>query len=130
VYNTGDRYIGQVAVSNTTAKGVDYSVVLWNLYRTSGTLIDQSSSPSGNITNAMLVFGVRGPADVMVEPSIESRLWTQQGSKTSVLGTFGIRLSANRGNWAVVPGFGFTIGTLEAATMTGFRSTLAVRIGG
>ena len=130
VYNTGDRYIGQVAVSNTTAKGVDYSVVLWNLYRTSGTLIDQSPSPSGNITNAMLVFGVRGPADVMVEPSIESRLWTQQGSKTSVLGTFGIRLFANRGNWAVVPGFGFTIGTLEAATMTGFRSTLAVRIGG
>ena len=130
VYNTGDRYIGQVAVSNTMENGVDYSFVVWNLFRTSGTLIDQSASPSGNITNAMLLFGVRAPADVMVEPSVETRVWTQQGSQTSYLGTFGLRLVVNRGSWAAVPGFGFSVGTLEAATVTGFRSTLAVRIGG
>jgi hypothetical protein len=130
VYNTGDRYIAQVAVSNSLSNGTDYSVVLWNLYRTSGTLIDQSSSPSGNITNAMVIFGVQGPANVSVEPSIETRLWTQQGSKTSFLSTFGIRFMANRGTWAIVPAFGFTMGSLEAATMTGFRGTLAVRVGG
>lgn len=130
VYNTGNRYVGQVAVSNSLANGTDYSIVVWNLYRSSGTLIDQSASPSGNITNAMLIFGVRGPADVTVEPSIETRLWTQQGSKTSFLSTFGMRFFANRGNWAIVPGFGFTIGSLEAATLSGFRSTLAVRLGG
>ena len=130
VYNTGDRYVAQVAVSNSLANGTNYSFVLWNLYRTSGTLIDQSASPSGNITNAMLIFGVQGPANVTVEPSIETRLWSQQGSDASFLSTFGLRLFANRGSWAVVPGFGFTVGTLEGAALTGFRGTLAVRVGG
>ena len=129
VYNTGDRYVGQVAVSNSLRNGVNYSVVLWNLYRTNGTLIDQSASPSGNITNAMVIFGVRGPSNITVEPSVETRLWTQQGSQTSFLSTLGMRLFVDRGSWAVVPGFGFSIGTLESATLTGMRATLAARIG-
>jgi hypothetical protein len=128
-FNTGDRYIGQVAINNSLTSKVDYSFVLWNLYRTSGTLIDNSRSPRGNITNAMMIFGVRGPADVGIEPSIETRLWTQQGSKTSYLGTFGLRFYVNRGIWAVVPGFGFTMGSMESATLTGYRATLGVRFG-
>ncbi|MEX2179145.1 MAG: hypothetical protein WD801_10575 [Gemmatimonadaceae bacterium] len=130
VYNTGDRFIGQVAVSNSLENGVDYSVVLWNLYRAAGTLIDQSVSPSGNITNAMVIFGVSAPANVRVEPSIETRLWSQQGANTSFSATLGTRLVVDRGTWAMVPGFGFTIGTLDAATLTGMRATLTVRVGG
>jgi hypothetical protein len=129
-YNTGDRYVGQFALSNSLGGSVDYSFVLWNLYRTSGRLIDQSESPSGNITNGMIIFGVRGPGDIGIEPSIESRLWTQQGAKTSFLSTLGMRFVVNRGTWGVVPGFGFTIGSLESATLTGFRGTLAIRVGG
>lgn len=130
-FNTGDHYIGQLALNNALTNSVDYSFVLWNLFRTSGTLIDGiSKSPSGNITNAMMAFGLRGPADVGIEPSIETRLWTQQGSKTSFLGTFGLRLYVNRGGWAVVPGVGFSIGTMESATLSGFRSTLGIRLGG
>ncbi len=128
-FNTGDRYIGQVAVSNTLKSGVDYSVVVWNLYRSSGTLINQSTSPSANITNAMMIFGVRGPADIGIEPSIETRIFTQERSRTSFLANLGLRLFINRGSWAVVPGVGFSLGQLETATVTGFRSTLAVRLG-
>lgn len=128
-YNTGDRYIGTVAVSNSLKNGTDYSFVVWNLFRTNGTLIDQSTSPSANITNAMLAFSIRGPGNSAVEPSIETRVRAQQGSKISFLSTLGMRLAINRNDWAIVPGLGFSIGTLESATLTGFRSTLAIRMG-
>jgi hypothetical protein len=129
-FNTGSRYIGQVAISNQLRESVDYSVVLWNMYRTSGTLINQSPSPSGNITNALVAFAIQTTANISIEPSIETRFWTQQGSKTSYLGTFGTRLSINRGAWAIVPGFGFSMGSMEAATLTGLRGMLGIRLGG
>lgn len=128
-YNTGNRYVGTVSVSNSLRNGTDYSVIVWNLFRTSGTLIDQSVAPRANITNAMLLFGVRGPGNSYIEPSIETRVRAQQGSGTSFLSTLGLRLAVNRGGWAVVPGVGFSVGTLESSTLTGFRSTLTVRLG-
>jgi hypothetical protein len=132
IYNTGDRYIGELGVSNSLG-GMDYSVVVWNLYRTGGTLIDQSPATRDNITNGMLAVGIRSGA-VVIEPSLESRLWMRQGSDASVLGTLGLRVHVNRGGWAIVPGAGFTMGTLttaaESASFTGFRGTLAIRIGG
>lgn len=127
-FNSGDRYIGQFAINNALTDAVEYSVVVWNLYRTSGTLINSSPSPSGNITNGMLTFGVRA-GSIGVEPSIETRLWTQEGSKTSYLGTFGMRLFVDRGAWALVPGFGFSLGSMEAATLNGYRATLGLRFG-
>jgi len=128
-YNTGDRFVGQFAVSNSLRRNVDYSFVVWNLYRTSGTLIDASASPSGNITNALLAFGLRAFGGVGVEPSIESRLWTQTGSTTSLLNTLGMRFYVNRGRMAIVPGFGFSFGLMESATVTGFRASLGARLG-
>jgi len=128
-FNTGDRFIGQVAVSSAFKNGVDYTVAIWNLYRTSGTLINNSASPSANITNALMAFGLRGPWGVAVEPSVEARVFTQEGAKTSFISNLGMRFVYNRGPWAVVPGFGFSLGQLETATVTGFRSTLAVRVG-
>ncbi|HEX7939375.1 MAG TPA: hypothetical protein VF483_10315 [Gemmatimonadaceae bacterium] len=128
-FNTGDRFIGQVVVNNAFQNGVDYTVAFWNLYRTSGTLINGSVSPSANISNALMAFGLRGPAGINVEPSVEARVFTQQGAQTSFLTNVGMRFVYNRGPWAVVPGFGFSVGQLETATVTGFHSTLAVRVG-
>lgn len=129
-YNTGDRYIAQFAMNNSLGESaVDYSFVLWNLYRTTGTQIDQNASPSGNITNAAMTFGIRAPGDIGVEPSIETRLWTEQGSKSSALGTLGIRFYIDRGRWAIVPGAGFSIGTMQSATLSGFKATLGMRFG-
>ena len=105
------------------------ALTLWNLYRTSGTLIDQSVTPSLNISNLALTFGVRGPADISFEPALEGRVRTGSGLETSMLGTIGARAVVNRGGWAVVPGFGFSMGTMESATLTGFRGSLAVRLG-
>ena len=129
-YNTGDRFIGQVAMNNSFGSSeVDYSLVVWNLYRATGTQIDGNASPSGNITNATLAFGIRAPGDVGVEPSVETRLWTEQGSKSSFLGTLGMRLYIDRGRWAIVPGAGFSVGTMQTATLSGFKATLGMRFG-
>jgi len=128
-FNSGDRYVTQIAVNNSITESVDYSVVAWNLFRTSGTLINNTPSPSGNITNGLVALGFRGPSDVRIEPSLETRLWTQQGSETSYLGTLGLRFFVNRGAWAVVPGFGFSVGSMEAASVSGYRATLGVRFG-
>lgn len=128
-FNSGDRYVGQFTLNNSLSESVDYSFVLWNLYRTSGTLINDTPSPSGNITNGLLALGFRAPNDVRIEPSLETRLWTQQGSETSYLGTLGVRFFVNRGGWAVVPGFGFSVGSMESASLTGYRATLGLRFG-
>jgi hypothetical protein len=131
VYNTGDRYIGQFGISNTML-GADYSLVVWNLYRTGGTLIDQSPAVRDNITNGTFAMGFRS-GSLLVEPSLESRFWMRQGADMSMLGTLGLRFHVNRGGWAIIPGGGFTMGNLstaaESASLTGFRGTLAVRIG-
>jgi hypothetical protein len=129
VFNTGDRYIAQYTMNSTLRSGVDYSFVMWNLYRTAGTLINNDPSPWGNITNAMIAFGVRGPGEVGIEPSIETRFWTQDQSKSSFLGTLGMRFYVNRAGWAVIPGFGFTLGSMESATLSGLRATLGIRLG-
>jgi hypothetical protein len=128
-YNTGDRYIGTFSMSNALANGTNWSFNLWNLFRSNGTLIDQSTSPRANITNASLGFGVRGPADLVLEPTVEARVRTSQGSGASFLGTIGSRLIVNRGGWAIVPGFGFAVGAMDSATLTGLRGSLAIRLG-
>ncbi len=128
-FNSGNRYIGQFSINNALRESVDYSVVLWNMYRTSGTLINSSPSPSGNITNAMVAFAIRTGGNMSVEPSIETRMWSQEGSQASYLGTFGTRLAISRGAWAIMPGIGFSIGSMEGASLTGLRGTLGVRLG-
>jgi hypothetical protein len=128
-FNSGNRYIGQFSVNNALRQSVDYSFVVWNMYRTSGTLINQSPSPSGNITNALVALAFRAATTVSVEPSLETRVWTQQGSKMSYLGTVGTRLTLNRGGWAIVPGVGFSMGKMETASLTGLRGTLGIRLG-
>lgn len=128
-YNTGDRYVGTVSLTNATARGTQYAITVWNLFRTSGTLIDQSVSPRANITSASLMLGVRGPADMVFEPGVEARLRAQPGSDPGFLGTAGARLVFNRAGWAIVPGFGFSIGTMESASLTGFRGSLGIRLG-
>ena len=129
-FNTGSRFIGQFAMNNSLGStGVDYSLVVWDLYRASGTQIDGAASPSGNITNASMTFGIRGPGEVGFEPSVETRVWTEQGSKSSFLGSLGMRAYIDRGRWAIVPGAGFAFGTMESATLSGFKATLGMRFG-
>ena len=129
-YNTGDRFIGQLAMTNALSSQVDYSFVAWNMYRTTGTLIDGSVSPSSNMTNALigLAFGNGG---VSVQPSLETRVVVgQELVKTNALATAGLRLVINRGPWTIVPGGGYTVGHMDQGSLTGIRASLAVRLGG
>lgn len=128
--SSGDRIVGQFAMNNSLKNETDYSLVIWNLYRTSGTLIGGSEAPSGNITNALLAFGVRAPGDVRVEPSVETRFWMQEKAVGSFMTTLGLRFVVARGKWMAVPGFGFSMGSMEGATLTGMRATLGFRFGG
>jgi hypothetical protein len=36
----------------------------------------------------------------------------------------------DRGRWAIVPGFGFSVGTMQSAALSGFKATLGMRLGG
>lgn len=128
-FNSGNRYIGQLSVANSLTQGLDYSFVVWNMYRTSGTLIDQSPSPSGNITNGLMGLALRAGA-VSIEPSLEGRFWSQQGSDASWMGTVGTRFNMSRGAWAIVPGVYYSIGAMEEASLSGLRASLGIRLGG
>ena len=55
---------------------------------------------------------------------------TQQGSDASVMATLGLRFIFNRGIWAVVPGVGYSMGSAESASLSGYRATLGMRFGG
>jgi hypothetical protein len=128
-FSSGSRFIGQFSVSNSLRESLDYSLVLWNMFRTSGTLIDQSPSPRGNISNALLGLAIRTGA-VSIEPSVEGRVWMQQGSDMSWMSTVGTRFNFGRGAWAVVPGVYYSIGGMENASLSGLRGSLGIRIGG
>jgi hypothetical protein len=129
VYNSGDRYIGQIAVNNSLAGSVDWSFVGWNLYRTSGTLIDGSTSPSTNMTNAMLGLGLRAGA-VSIQPNVEGRVLVgPELAKTNAMATAGLRLVFSHGLWTIVPGGGYSVGVMDQGDLTGMRATLAIRFG-
>jgi hypothetical protein len=129
-YNTGNRFLGQLAVSNSMASHVDYSFVAWNLYRSSGTLIDGSASPSSNMTNVLAGLSI-GSGSFSVQPSLEGRVVVgPELIKTNGLATAGLRFVINRGSWTIVPGGGYTVGRMDQGSLTGMRGTLAVRFGG
>lgn len=128
-FSSGNRYIGQLSMSNSLRESLDYSLVVWNMFRSSGTLIDQSPSPSGNITNALMGLAIRAGA-VSIEPSVEGRVWTQDGSDMSWMSTLGTRFNISRGVWSVVPGVYYSLGAMESASLSGLRGSLGIRIGG
>jgi hypothetical protein len=134
VYNTGDRYLTQFTLNDTYGGG-ELTLTAWDLFRTAGTLSDGTALDHENIANASLSFGVR-VGSATIEPNIEGRTWTQPGSSTSLMGTFGIRSQITVGGMAVLPGVGISVGRVAAqdnavnttATLTGFHATLAVRL--
>jgi hypothetical protein len=131
IYNTGDRYVAQAGFNNTFG-GTNVLLNAWNLYRRTGTIFTGERIGPENIGNVLLGIGFRAPGGVL-EPSIEARSWTQQGLDASLLGTVGLRYSVEGGGVAFTPSVGYTTGRFAAiggnANLTGFHTTLAVRLG-
>jgi hypothetical protein len=131
IYNTGDRYIGQVGFTHPPG-GAHVLVNAWNLYRRSGTIFTGERTGAENIANVLVGLGFRAMNGV-IEPSVELRNWTQENLSTSMLGTFALRYNVDAGEFAVTPSVGYTLGKFASidgtADLSGFRAALAVRFG-
>jgi hypothetical protein len=131
VYNTGDRYIGQMGFNNSFG-GASLLVNAWDLYRRSGTIFTGDKTGPENIANVLVGVGFRTMGGVL-EPSVELRNWTQQDLSTSMLSTFALRYSVDAGGFAITPSAGYTVGKFASldgsADMNGFRAALAFRVG-
>ena len=132
VYNTGDRYITQASISNSVGNA-DIVLAGWDLFRASGELADHTLTGHENIANAGLAIGFH-TGSIVVEPSVEGRLWTQNIASSSYMGTAGLRLNFDMGSYAITPFAGYSFGqigtTAGTADLTGFRATLSIRLGG
>lgn len=135
IYNTGDRYVTQVSLSNTVGSG-DLWLSGWNLYRTAGTLADNSYLGHENIASAQVGYSLPGFGG-RVEPSLELRDWMQASLPSSILATVGVQLRFDVGGFGVVPSAGYSVGHLAAqntdgtnttASLTGLHGTLAIRL--
>jgi hypothetical protein len=143
IYNTGDRYLGQVTYSNTIGVG-DLAIVGWNLFRNAGTLADSSKLGTEDVGSVTVSYGWRS-GSVRLEPMIEGRTWTQntQCSATSCsslpmsgFANVGLRLQFDLLGLGFAPSAGYTIGRVAAAStagnttadLTGYRAVLLVRL--
>jgi len=135
IYNTGDRWITELAISNA-APGGDFLISGWNLFRTNGTLADGSTSGRENVADLAFTYGTN-MGNSRVEPTIEARAWTQAGVPASMFGSVGFRVTNQWGAFAVSPSIGYSIGNLAAqsasgsyvrANLTGFKAQLAIRL--
>lgn len=140
LYNTGDRYVGQVGYARPVSFGT-FNVGAWNLYRSEGQLIGGIDIPWDNIVNVStsLAIHTRGP---VIEPSLQLRSWFQRVSATdteaartdrSTLAELGVRARVGAGPFVVFPGVGYVAGRLAAgadatAGLTGFRGALGVQL--
>lgn len=133
IYNTGDRVISQASVTNSVGN-VDVSLAGWDLFRASGQVVNAPVTGRENIANAGLALGFHPDPRVVIEPSLEGRVWTQDSLPASYMGTAGVGLNVEMGGYAISPFAGYTFGRigepLQNASLTGFRATLAIRLGG
>lgn len=135
IYNTGNRWLTQVAVNNTVGLG-QATLVAWNLFREAGTLADSSYLGHENITSAALSYGI--PVGSMIlEPNVEGRLWMQYGDvPKSGLATVGVRAQLPVLGFTMLPSLGYSLGQLAAqdqglnttASLTGLHASIAIRL--
>lgn len=133
IYNTGDRYITQASITNSVGNA-DIELAGWDLFRASGQLADHTLTGRENIGNVGLAVGFHTAPNLIVQPSIEGRVWTQDGNPTSYMTTGGLRLNYDLGGYAITPFLAYTVGTIGGnsgnSNMTGFTASLAIRLGG
>ena len=137
IYNTGDRYLSQVDFNTNVGTG-RLSLTGWNLFRTKGTLADSSLLDHENISNGALAYGIPLGSYTVIEPNVEGRVWTQVGSQTSYMGTFGLRMQIGAGAFSILPSAGYSVGQVATAdpvlsvnttaSLTGFHGMLAIRL--
>lgn len=129
-YSTGDRLIVNGSWSRPIG-GADLFLSAWNLYRLEGERLG-GAAPNENVfnANAALSFDV---ASLLVQPSVELRLWQQGGFRAGNLVNLGVRLRWTVSQFALYPQVGYSIGTVYStedgseSEVSGLRGSLTVR---
>jgi hypothetical protein len=131
VYNSGDRWIAQGTYGGKVGAG-QLTLAAWDLYRASGSLADGTKTGRDQIIDAFVAYGLR-PGGILVEPTIENRLWLQQGSSTSDMLNLGVRTQFQTGPLTLTPAARYALGRIgggaSTARLTGWQALVSFGIG-
>ena len=127
VYNSGDRWIAQGSYGGNVGAG-QLTLSAWDLFRASGKLADGTETGRDQILDALVAYGLR-PSGVLVEPTIEGRVWTQQGYSASTLMNLGVRAQFAAGPLTITPAARYALGKFAdlggKADLTGWHALLS-----
>lgn len=129
-YSTGNRIIGTAGWS-FPLKGANVFLSGWNLYRMSGEQFGGAAPPEN-------VFNVSGAVSfdvgkLVVQPSIETRLWQVDGARAGNQFNLGARVRVPVGSLVIFPQVGYTMGNVysladgAATKVSGIRLNMTVR---
>lgn len=130
-YSTGDRIIA-TAGWNFPVKGSDVYLSAWNLYRLEGEIIS-APAPAENVFNVAAAVSVPMGA-LLLQPSVETRLWQVGGARAGNLVNLGLRLRIPAGKLGLFPQVGYSLGNIysvvdgSGTSVTGLRASLTVRV--
>jgi hypothetical protein len=130
-YNSGDRWIAQASYGGVVGSG-QLTLAAWDLYRASGTVGDSTKTGREQIVNALVAYGFR-PNGVLIEPSIEGRVWTQQGFSSSNMVNLGVRTQFTAGQLSITPAARYSLGKVAgigaSADLTGWQMLVSFGLG-
>jgi hypothetical protein len=132
-YSTGDRWIAQGSYLRAV-RGAELSVFGWSLQRGEGRGLTSAPLPAENVTSLGGAVGF-GVGRVRLEPHVEGRLWSRDGSEEGRLGIVGIRTRIRAFGLSLAPSISQVSGTLAApdgssAKVSGARVALSIGAGG
>ncbi len=128
-YSTGDRIIGQAALDMPLGIGQLF-VSGWHLQRMEGEQIGGIAPPEG-ISNISAGYGMTF-GSLFVEPNVEARRWSIDGTGAGSLAYIGLRTRLTLGPLLVFPSVSVGSGSLESQVgstdLSGFKGGLAFRL--
>lgn len=129
VYSSGDRLIGQAAL-DLPAGPVNFYFGGWLLHHAKGENVSGDAPPE-NIMDGMVAIGFNA-GSTLIEPNIETRVWSVDGNSAGNITYGGLRLRFGTGAVQVSPSLSFGVGSLKTpdTDLMGFKGGLTIRIGG
>jgi hypothetical protein len=128
-YSTGDRVIGQAAF-DVPVGAAQLFISGWHLARLEGEQVGGIAPPEA-ITNVNAALGFE-IGRLFLEPNVEGRLWSIDGSRAGTLAYGGLRTRLTLGPMVIFPSVSYGVGSLEGAgvttDVTGFKGGLAIRL--